>query len=109
MIAFRIRFTVRDGRQDDFVSMMTERYQPGLTRQRGFVTTRLLRIYEPSVIAAIGATDDGADYVLEFEFETEDDRMAWVNGPDHEDLWNAAVDLTTEQRWCGYDVVHRLP
>jgi heme-degrading monooxygenase HmoA len=112
VIAFRIRFTVRAGREDDFVAMIVERYQPGLARQHGFVATRLLRVYEPTVLTAIGATpdvgdDDHAGFVLEFEFETEDDRMAWVNGPDHDELWNAAVGLTTDQRWCGYDVVHQ--
>jgi heme-degrading monooxygenase HmoA len=105
MIAFRIRFAVRDGIDEDFVEMIQSRYRPGLERQPGFLGSRLLRTYDDGVAEEIGATTDGVDYVLEFEFESEADRVAWVASPEHDPLWQAAVSMTDSQRWCGFDVL----
>ena len=109
MIAFRISFAVLDGKADEFEQLIADRYQPGLARQRGFIATRLNRTYDAETVQRIGATTGGVDYVLEFEFESEPDRMAWVEGPDHDELWNAAVALTRTQSSCGYDVLAQQP
>lgn len=105
MVRFRIRFAVESGREDEFLTLIQDSYRSALARQKGYLGSRLLKSYDAETLRVLEARDDGFGYELEFEFQSEQERLVWVAGSDHDTLWEAAVSLTQKRSWCGYEVL----
>ena len=81
--------------------MVKDTYGPALERQKGFGAWRLLSPYsEPS-----GDPQDTVELQLEFEFESEQDRLVWAGSADHKPAWEAAVSIATSYEAQGFDVL----
>lgn len=102
MIQFRISFEVDNAKASEFEKMVHDTYGPALTRQKGFVAWRLLTPYEKED-AGEGAAPVHLD--LEFEFDTEQDRLVWAASSDHAPAWSTAVDLSTSYKAEGFNVL----
>jgi heme-degrading monooxygenase HmoA len=106
MILLQIYFTVAASTAESFEQMYQTSYRPALRKQEGYQSSRLLRIFEPSVAEAIQAAPTSFNYQLELCFSSEEARREWVNSPDHQEVWPLAVALSTAAEWCGYDIIH---
>lgn len=101
MIQFRIRFDMSRARSGEFTRMVHDLYGPALERQQGFVAWRLLSPY-----TTLGEDQqDTAVLQLEFEFESEQDRLVWADSADHKPAWEAAVSVATSYEAQGFDIL----
>lgn len=104
MIVLVIGFSVAPQLRDEFEAMFRDVYAPALQRTRGYRGSLLLRTYPADVNARIEGRDPGHDYAMHLMFESEEQRVAWVESPDHQEAWAAAVARSSAQSWTGYDV-----
>lgn len=102
MIQFRISFEVKHARASDFEKMIHDLYGPALTRQQGFVAWRLLTPYRGEDAAG---GEETAQLDLEFEFDTEQDRLTWAASSDHAPAWSAATAMARGYQAHGFDVL----
>lgn len=102
MIQFRISFEVESARAVEFEKMVNDVYGPTLTRQKGFVAWRLLTPYQDE--EAKGGRET-ATLDLEFEFDTEQDRLTWAGSSDHAPAWTAAVAMARGHQAHGFNVL----
>lgn len=102
MIQFRISFEVDSERAGDFEKMVHETYGPALTRQKGFVAWRLLTPYQGEDGAGGEQT---AQLDLEFEFDTEENRLIWAGSSDHAPAWSLAAAMARGYQAHGFDVL----
>jgi hypothetical protein len=102
VIQFRISFEVETAKASEFEKMVHDTYGPALERQPGFVAWRLLTPYE-SEDSATEAGETRLD--LEFEFDSEQDRLVWAASSDHAPAWATAVDLSRSRQAQGSNVL----
>jgi hypothetical protein len=102
VIQFRISFEVEKAKASEFEKMVNDTYGPALTRQKGFVAWRLLTPYEGEVAPGDG---EAVQLDLEFEFDTEQDRLVWAASSDHAPAWNTAVALSASYQAEGFNVL----
>ena len=84
-------------------------FQPALSKQAGFVTSKLLRLYPPAVIQEIQGLPSEFNYEFNFVFENEEARRRWAVSKDHDVAWPAVSSLAKKVGWRGYDVVAGTP
>jgi hypothetical protein len=102
VIQFRISFEVENAKAGEFQKMVQDTYGPALVRQKGFVAWRLLTPYKRE--DAPGSAE-AVQLDLEFEFDTEQDRLAWAASSDHAPAWSTAVALAMSYQAQGFDVL----
>lgn len=102
MIQFRISFEVEIARAGEFEKMVRDVYGPVLARQKGFVAWRLLTPYQAEDVVQGG---DTAQLGLEFEFDTEENRLTWAGSSDHAPAWSAAVAMSKSHQARGFNVL----
>ncbi len=68
---------VAPGKEEQLVADYRNQFQPAITSQPGFRAVRLLR------------PDESSRWLLLIEFDTEQNRMAWVATPEHQQAWPA--------------------
>ena len=102
MIQFRISFEVENTKASEFEKMVHDTYGPALERQPGFVAWRLLTPYESDDAAA---GEEATQLDLEFEFDSEQDRLVWAASSDHAPAWATAVALSRNYRAQGSNVL----
>jgi hypothetical protein len=102
VIQFRISFEVEIARAGEFEKMVHDVYGPALTRQKGFAAWRLLTPYQPEDAVQAGET---AQLDLEFEFDTEENRLTWAGSSDHAPAWSAAVAMSKSYQARGFNVL----
>jgi heme-degrading monooxygenase HmoA len=105
MILFELHFQVEPQNQAAFERAYAEVFAPAISRQKGFQSLKLLRLYAPEVIAEIQASPTEYDYQLNFTFESEAARRVWATSPDHDVVWPKLSALTTKFFWRGYDLL----
>jgi hypothetical protein len=102
VIQFRISFEVESARAAEFEKMVHDVYGPALTRQKGFAAWRLLTPY-PDEDAKEGGETVTLD--LEFEFDTEENRLTWAGSSDHAPAWSAAAAMSRSYQARGFNVL----
>lgn len=105
MILFELHFQVEPQNKAAFESAYAEVFAPAISRQKGFQSLKLLRLYGPELIAEIGASPTEHDYQINFTFESEAARRVWATSPDHDVAWPKLSALTTKFFWRGYDLL----
>ena len=105
MIVFQLLFEVADGKRADFEKAYAAVFLPALSRQKGFQSARLLRLYPPATVAEISATPTEYNYQVNFVFESEQARRVWATSKDHDVAWPAFSALATKAAWRGYDLI----
>lgn len=105
MIQFQLLFKVSDAKKQEFERTFVEVFQPALSRQQGFVSAKLLRLFSPAVQQEIQAAPSPHNYQVNFFFESEQARRQWATSPDHDVAWPKISALADEALWRGFDVV----
>lgn len=104
MVVLQVEFRVPGEKVADFIDVYDRVYAPALSRQVGYVGSRLLQIFDDTQAAAIGAEQRAFNIQLELAFETEEQRKAWAASTDHVEPWEQANALAEEVRYVAYDI-----
>jgi hypothetical protein len=102
VIQFRISFEVEIARAGEFEKMVHAVYGPALTRQKGFVAWRLVSPYQAEDVVQAAEI---AQLDLEFEFDTEENRLTWAGSSDHAPAWSAAVAMSKSYQARGFNIL----
>jgi heme-degrading monooxygenase HmoA len=105
MILFELHFQVDEQKKQDFEKAYAEIFAPAISKQQGFKTLKLLRLYAPAQIAEIEASPTEYNYQINFTFESEAARRVWAKSADHDVAWPKLSALTTKFFWRGYDLL----
>lgn len=80
-------------------------YVPAMTVQKGYLSSKLLRLFPEPISKEIQAEPTTYNYQVQISFATEQDRRNWVASDQHKIAWPAASSLAKEYKWRGYDVM----
>ena len=105
MILFELHFQVDPQKSEEFEQVYARVFAPAISKQKGFESLRLLRLYSPSIVAEIEAAPTEYDYQINFTFESEAARRAWAASADHEEAWPQLSGLATKFFWRGFDLL----
>ena len=106
-MSLQMDFIVTPDKAAAFEKMYTEVYVPALKQQKGYLGSKLYRLYAPDLAKKIQAEPTTYNYQLQIFFDTEANRMVWVGSQIHQKTaWPTAAKLADEHyKWRGYDVV----
>jgi hypothetical protein len=105
VILFQILFDVADDKRAEFEKGYAEIFEPALGRQKGFLGSKLLRLYPAAWIQEIEAAPTEYNYQFNFTFDAEESRRQWAVSKDHDVAWPKISSLARKVVWRGYDVV----
>jgi heme-degrading monooxygenase HmoA len=105
MILFELHFQVQADQRGAFEQAFTDVFAPAISKQKGFQSLKLLRLYAPEVIAEIEASPTEYQYQINFTFESEAARRVWATSPEHDVAWPKLSALSTKFFWRGYDLL----
>ena len=104
-MSLQMDFVVTKENAEAFEKMYTSIYVPAMTVQKGYLWSKLLRLYPENTAKEIQAEPTTYNYQVQIAFATEEDRRKWVASPQHLIAWPAATSLAKEFKWRGYNVV----
>lgn len=104
-IVLQMDFVVPKENWEAFEKMYHSIYVPAMTVQKGYVGSKLLRLFPENINKEIQAEPTVYNYSIQISFATEEDRRKWVASPQHQIAWPAAAGLVKEYKWRGYDVM----
>jgi mannose-6-phosphate isomerase-like protein (cupin superfamily) len=104
-ILLQMDFVVPKENGEAFEKMYHSIYVPAMTVQKGYVGSKLLRLFPENISKEIQAEPTTYNYTIQISFATEEDRRKWVASPQHQIAWPAAAALVKEFKWRGYDVM----
>jgi len=105
MILFELHFQVEPQRQAEFEQAYAEIFAPAISKQKGFQSLKLLRLYSPEAIAEIEASTTEYQYQINFTFENEAARRVWAASADHDVAWPKLSVIASKFFWRGYDLL----
>jgi heme-degrading monooxygenase HmoA len=105
MILFQLYFDVPDDNRSEFEKTYAEVFEPALSRQKGFQSARLLRLFSAARIAEIKAEPTEYTYQINFVFDAEESRRRWAVSADHDVAWPKISGIARKAVWRGYDLV----
>lgn len=104
-ILLQMDFVVPKENSEAFEKMYHSIYVPAMRVQKGYVGSKLLRLFPENISKEIQAEPTNFNYTIQISFATEEDRRKWVASPQHQIAWPAAAALVKEYKWRGYDVM----
>jgi len=104
-ILLQMDFVVPKENGEAFEKMYYSIYVPAMTVQKGYVGSKLLRLFPENINKEIQAEPTAYNYSIQISFATEEDRRKWVASDQHKIAWPAASGLAKEYKWRGYDVM----
>lgn len=104
-MALQMDFVVPKENAQAFENMYYAIYVPAMTVQKGYLSSKLLRIFPDDVAKNIQAEPTNFNYQIQFTFDSEENRQKWVASKEHQIAWPAAAELATSYKWRGYDVM----
>lgn len=104
-ILLQMDFVVPKENSEAFEKMYHSIYVPAMKVQKGYVGSKLLRLFPENISKEIQAEPTNYNYAIQISFATEEDRRKWVASPQHQIAWPAAAALVKEYKWRGYDVM----
>ncbi|HEX6845847.1 MAG TPA: hypothetical protein VF144_02660, partial [Chitinophagaceae bacterium] len=104
-ILLQMDFVVPKENGEAFEKMYHSIYVPAMAVQKGYVGSKLLRLFPENISKEIQAEPTTYNYAIQISFATEEDRRKWVASPQHQIAWPAAAGLVKEYKWRGYDVM----
>jgi heme-degrading monooxygenase HmoA len=105
MILFELHFQVDPQTRAEFEKTVAEVFLPAISKQKGFQSFKLLRLYSADVVAEIEASPTEYDYQINFTFESEAARRDWAKSADHDVAWPKLSGMAKKFFWRGYDLV----
>jgi mannose-6-phosphate isomerase-like protein (cupin superfamily) len=104
-MALQMDFVVSKENAEAFENMYYSIYVPAMTVQQGYISSKLLRLYDENLSKQIQAEPTTYNYQIQISFDTEANRMKWVGSDQHKIAWPATTSLAKEYKWRGYDVM----
>lgn len=104
-MVLQMDFVVDKENAQAFENMYYSIYVPAMTVQKGYLSSKLLRLFPDSMAKEIEAEPTSYNYQVQISFATEQDRRNWVASDQHQIAWPAASGLAKEFKWRGYDVM----
>jgi len=104
-MVLQMDFVVTKENAEAFEKMYYSIYVPAMTVQKGYLESKLLRLFPENVGKEIEAEPTTFNYQIQISFKTEQDRRNWVASEQHKIAWPAATSLAKEYKWRGYDVM----
>lgn len=92
MIELHIFLEPFEGKEKDLESIYWKEYVPGISIQKGFQRTTLLK-----------KRDALREYQIHISFESEALRLQWVNSKEHTSVWPKVAGLCQRVSWTGFD------
>jgi heme-degrading monooxygenase HmoA len=105
MILFELHFQVEPQKRAEFETAFGEVFAPAISKQKGFQSLKLLRLFAPEVIAEIEASPTEYQYQINFTFESEAARRVWATSADHDVAWPKLSSIAQKFFWRGYDLL----
>jgi len=94
MIELHIHMEPLDDKEKQFVALYKSEYVPGISIQKGFRRTTLLK-----------KRDAPREYQIDIAFDTEERRLQWVASREHEATWPKLSALCRSFSCVGFDTV----
>ncbi len=104
-IALQMDFVVTKENAEAFEKMYSSIYVPAMTVQKGYIESKLLRIYPDNIEKEIEGEQTTYNYQIQISFDTEENRRKWVASAQHQVAWPAASGLAKSFKWRGYEVM----
>lgn len=104
-IVLQMDFVVTRENAAAFEKMYSSIYVPAMTVQKGYIESKMLRIYPDNIEKEIEGEQTTYNYQIQISFDTEENRRKWVASPQHQVAWPAASGLAKSFKWRGYEVM----
>jgi mannose-6-phosphate isomerase-like protein (cupin superfamily) len=104
-MVLQMDFVVAKENSEAFEKMYYSTYVPAMTVQKGYLGSKLLRLFDERLSKEIQAEATTYNYQIQISFDTEENRRKWVASSQHQIAWPAASGLAREFKWRGYDVM----
>jgi heme-degrading monooxygenase HmoA len=105
-MTLQMDFVVTKENSKAFEKMYSSIYVPAMKVQKGYLGSKLLRIFPENYEKGIEAEPTTYNYQIQIYFATEEDRKLWVASPQHvKKAWPSATALAKAYKWRGYDVM----
>jgi mannose-6-phosphate isomerase-like protein (cupin superfamily)/heme-degrading monooxygenase HmoA len=98
-------FIVSKENAEAFEKMYSSIYVPAMVVQKGYIESKLLRLYPDNLEKEIEGEQTTYNYQIQISFDTEENRRKWVASPQHQVAWPAASGLAKSFKWRGYEVM----
>ena len=92
MIQLEVRLLLKLGKEKEFLNIFKTQFAPAMSKQPGFIRVSFLKQRESK-----------SQYRIEIVFESEKERLAWVNTREHEEIWPKLGALTSNYSATGFD------
>ena len=86
---------VDPAKEQQLLSVFTEKFRPAAAQQPGFIDARMLKLKS----ALRGVAPPGANYQFVLTFSSEALRQKWVATDIHKQLWPAIEDTLTDKNY----------
>lgn len=104
-MVLQMDFVVPKENSEAFEKMYYSVYVPAMKVQKGYLGSKLLRLFPDALAKEIQAEQTNYNYAIQISFDTEENRRLWVASDQHQIAWPAASKLAKEFKWRGYDVM----
>ncbi len=105
-MTLQMDFVVAKEKSADFEKMYRTIYVPALKTRKGYLGSKLIRLFADNYEKQILAEPTIYNYQMQLYFDSEENRKAWVASDIHvKKAWPSAVALAKKVIWHGYDVV----
>ena len=104
-MVLQMDFVVAKENAEAFEKMYSSVYVHAMTVQKGYIESKLLRLYPDNIEKEIEGEQTAHNYQIQISFDTEENRRKWVASPQHQIAWPAATSLAKSYKWRGYDVM----
>ena len=105
MILFQLYFEVAERRRAEFERAYAEVFEPALSKQVGFQSSSLLRVYGALASSEISAATTELNYQVNFVFDSEADRRRWAASAEHDAAWPEFSAIARQALWRGYEII----
>lgn len=96
MIELHIYLEPLAGKEKELEDLYWNDYVPGISIQKGFIRTTLLKNRNAL-----------REYEIHITFESEELRLDWVKSKEHQEVWPKVVLLCARISWRGFDTVEK--
>ncbi|MES2331443.1 MAG: cupin domain-containing protein [Bacteroidota bacterium] len=104
-MALQMDFVVPKENSEAFEKMYHSVYVPAMNVQKGYLGSKLLRLFPEALAKEIQAEPTTYNYQIQISFDTEENRRKWVASDQHKIAWPGASALAKEYKWRGYEVM----
>lgn len=97
MIQLEIKLLLKLGKEEEFLGIFKTQFAPTMSKQAGFNRVSFLKQRRGK-----------SQYRIEIVFESEEERLAWVNTKEHEEIWPKLAALISNYSVTGFDFLAEI-